>query len=153
MCRRASNTVQNMHSRTFIDPHQYDFIKTQHPWGAWANCPLKAFENLFSGSQLQWHLRREEYVTLCSLTGSQCPRNTNTAQEIPGEFIPGSHFASQAGLPHCLGESGFVKLSTFSVYGSLTEVNIYLPLLLQSSTFSIISFNHSTYKLFHFTLF
>lgn len=108
------------------------------------------FENTWS--QLQCHLRKE-YIILCSLTGNQCPHNTNTAQEIPGEFIPGLHFASQAELPYCLGESRFVKLSTFSVYSSLTEVNIYLPLLLQSSTFSIISFNHSTYKLFHFNFF
>lgn len=36
---------------------------------------------------------------------------------------------------------------------SQKKTYICLSLLLQSSTFSIISFNHSTYKLFHFTFF
>lgn len=94
-----------------------------------SNLPFESTWKPFSGSQLQWHLSREECITLCSLTGNQCPCNTNMAQEIQGEFIPGSHFASQAGVSHCLGESGFVKLSTFPVYSSLAEENIYLPAL------------------------
>lgn len=78
-----------------MDPHQYDFIKTynvheEHEQPAlWRR--LKTFFQEASSNDI-WG---EKNTLPCALSlGTKRKCNTNTAQEIPGEFVPGSHFAS-----------------------------------------------------------
>lgn len=87
----------------------YFYWNTQHPWGSWATCPLKALvvtffqEGSFNGN---WG---EKYALpyIHSGGGNRCPCNTNTVQEISREFVhqvPTLHFKLDSPIP--LGKMG-----------------------------------------------
>lgn len=110
MDRRPSNEDKPQSKTGTLKPslNQYFYWNTKWPWGAWATCPLKALVVTFfrKPAPMAFEERRMHHPVFTPL-GNQCPCNTNTAQEIPGEFIhhvPTLH--SKLNSPIHLGKMG-----------------------------------------------
>lgn len=112
--------------------------------------------HLFSGSQLWWCLRRVECITLCSLNWITSVLATQTQRRrFHGNLFTRFPLCTPSQIP----PSTWRKWVCITRHILSTQLNcirkhvLGLPLLSQNSTFSIISFNHSIYKLVHFTFF
>lgn len=88
----------------------YFYWNAQHPWGAWATCSLKALVvTFFSGSQLQWHLRREECITLHSLHWGTGILATQTQRKrFQGNLFTTFPLCTPSWTHHPLEENGFL---------------------------------------------
>lgn len=161
MDRRPSNEDKPQSKTDTLEPSlnliSVFLLKRTTSMRCMGNLPFESTRgHLFSGTQLQWHLSREDCITLCSLHWGASVLATQTQHRR----FQGNLFTS---FPLCT--PSWTPPSTWGKWVCITQhirnaelthrrkCVFGLPLLSQNSTFSIINFNHSIYKLVHFTFF